>query len=103
MFTERNPFNLQQRLTKEDCKKGFHLYRHTEKLELSFIETCITCGKKIYYDKFSKDNKGWAANHKLDLLQPYGETAKDFYYYYGQPTGIPKDFSQKKAGKFIQY
>jgi hypothetical protein len=76
--------DLNIRLTRRDCRKGFHLWKVVDDDEQVTIEECEVCGMRMGYNKVGGkvDPRKWAANHKLDLLQPFGKTARDFNKYY---------------------
>lgn len=73
-----------ERHTKEDCRKGMHLFKKTHEDAQGTREECLTCGKVETYQKFSDgriNNAKWAKDHKLDLLQPF--TDGNFERIYG--------------------
>lgn len=86
MHTSKNPYRV--KLTRQDCAEGYHNFVVEPGGILAHIEVCQTCGEKVFFDKKNPNNKEWARKHKLDLLQPYGKTAKAFRKYYGEPVPI---------------
>jgi len=76
-----------RKLTKEDCKRGFHNFKPVGETPSMLYEKCVVCGKTAEYHKMALHTKEvknmWQKNHKIDMLQPYGRTLKDFIYYYG--------------------
>jgi len=82
------PTTLIRKLTKKDCAKRFHLFNQTAEKDTFLYEKCNICGKVIKYPVLlectDEVKRKWANDHKLDLLQPTGPTAKDFIYYYGE-------------------
>lgn len=52
----------------------------------ALIEVCVSCGKKVCYNKAKDgtvDNSKYLRDHLRDTLQPYGRTKELFYKIYG--------------------
>lgn len=66
-------------------ERGYHVYDMVDNTKLSLCEQCNVCGAKAEYvkdDDGKIDEKRWAKNHEVDLLQP---TDKRFWEVYGEP------------------
>ena len=95
----RDPLaDFKVKVTKADCKKGFHgLWKVIGDEDTIRTEQCMICGEKQHYSKITEgsmdgrlDEMRWLKNHKLDMLQPYlppdGLPNPDYFKYYGDPT-----------------
>ena len=88
-FEEHFSTSFVRPLTKKDCERGYHCYRAVGEDDTRVYEKCRTCGKLYIIHKLAEKSRSerdkYALAHKLDFLQPYGKTEKDFIDFYGKP------------------
>lgn len=91
-------YNFIRPLTKEDCRFGFHNFTMAGMGDnnLNKYERCATCGHVEKHSVMMMDTdegkRKWKNSHKLDILQPFGPTEKDYIKYYGPLKKVADQF-----------